>query len=92
MPLNKIRKVFYEAFEAGSVSYSKHFRKRMAQRGVDANDLMKLASCGMIYNPPEIDINSGCEKYRIEHSGMNLKVIFTLLEEGNKIRLITVMD
>lgn len=85
------RKIFTQAFIDGSVLYTKHCRERMAERGVDVNDLIGLSKGGLVYNDPEIDINTGAQKYTIEHPSPYLKAVFIIVSE-KKIRLLTVIS
>jgi hypothetical protein len=84
------RKIFSQAFINGSVFYTTHCRERMAERGVDVNDLIGLSKGGLVYNEPEIDIKTGEKKYTIEHPSPPLKAVFIIASE-KKIRLLTVI-
>jgi len=61
----------------------------MQERGVDVNDLMSLALCGVVYDPPEPHPKSGEWIYRIERRDKRLKVVFAIGEKET-VRLITV--
>lgn len=88
------REIFREAFGQGAVSYSTHFKRRMAKRGVDTNDLLELSHLGLIFDPPEEDIKTGELKYSMECAKLELKVVFSIHQSGDKpiIRLITAID
>ena len=85
------RSIFHAAFEKGGrVSYPQHARMRMEERGIDANDLMELSRCGLVYDPPEPHIKTGEMVYRIENSKLGVNVAFNIMDK-NTIRIVTVM-
>lgn len=87
----RAREIFNRAFLDGSVIYTKHCRERMAERNIDANDLMGLARAGLVYKNPERDVKTGEWKFTMEHPSPQLKAVFTVLTD-KKIRVLTVID
>jgi len=86
------REIFHAAFDKGGrVFYRKHARDRMLERDIDANDLIELSRCGLVYDPPEPHIKTGDMVYRMEHSKYKVKVCFTIINRKT-IRIVTVMD
>ncbi len=68
----------------GFVVITSYFKKRLAQRGFSIQDVTHLLKTGRIYNEPEIDINSGKPRYRVEGETLDeevLKVIAELYDE-----------
>lgn len=73
------RKIFLAAFlRGGTVTYTKHATKRMSERKVDEEDLIKLAQFGSIPYPPEPHLKLGIMIYSIEKKEMNLRVPFAI--------------
>ncbi len=70
------KNAFREAFISGSVIYTSHASKRMATRGVDANDLLSLSKDGFVHYEGEPDITTGDWKYSIESLFTGLKAVF----------------
>lgn len=86
------RAIFHAAFDKGGrVFYTKHARKRMRERNIDANDLMELSRSGLVYDPPEPHTTTGNMVYRMEHSKFGIKVAFTIVNKKT-MRVVTVMD
>ena len=82
------RAVFHRAVKDGAVVSTKHARERMAENGIDNNDILKLANTGVVLNDPELHIKTNQMTYRIESESQKLKVVFNVLGI-NRVRLIT---
>lgn len=68
----------------GFVVITSHFKKRLAERGFSMQDVTHVLKSGRIYSEPEIDINSGKPRYRMEGETLDeevLKVIAELYDE-----------
>lgn len=81
------RGIFKNACCDGSVVFPKYARKKMRERDIDNNDILKLAKAGMVANAPEMDIKTNEWTYRIESD--ELKVVF-VIPSPSMVRLITV--
>lgn len=85
------RAIFQTALKDGVVvSPKSHVRARMAEKGIDNNDILKLAKTGVVLNEPELHIKTNLMTYRIESESQKLKVVFNIVAQ-NKVRLITVI-
>jgi len=83
-------KIIRQHLSGGLVVITRYFKKRLAQRGFSMQDVTHVLKTGRIYNEPEIDINSGKPRYRVEGETLDedvLKVIAELYDE--KTLLIT---
>ena len=50
----------------GDVIPGRHFREELAAEGLCIEDAFAVLRSGVIYDPPEMDIKTGEEKWRIE--------------------------
>ena len=82
------RTIFRNAARRGVIRSSRHARQRMREKGVDNNDILKVAKTGIVVKVPELDIKTYAWTYRIESD--ELKVVFVILDEES-VRLITVL-
>lgn len=60
--------------ERGRVSFTKHARRRMAERKMDTGDVQNVVRCGFINN--EGEIVDGTVRYRVETQRMFVVVAF----------------
>jgi len=66
--------------EDGEVVIGRHFRDELAAENLTIDDARFVMQSGMIYQPPESDIKTGEDKYRVEGyepGGKWLAVIFS---------------
>jgi hypothetical protein len=84
------RMIFRKSVSDGSILFRKHASARMKEYGLDNNDVLELSRSGLIFNEPEVSINTGDMLYRIESDKLKIKAQFICMSES-KVRLITVM-
>ena len=81
------RSIFQNACCDGSIISPKYARKRMRERDIDNNDILRLAKTGIVAKASELDIKTNEWTYRIETN--DFKVVF-VIPNPNCVRLITV--
>jgi hypothetical protein len=72
--------LLHHCLETGEVIMGKHFREELVSEGLTINDARVVMQSGTIYQPPEEDIKTGEDKYRVEGyepGGKWLVVVFS---------------
>src|SRR5262245_21583609 len=80
--------------EHGEVVIGKHFREELIAENLTIDDARVVMQSGTIYQPPETDIKTGEEKYRVEGyepGGKWLAVVFSF-KTVDRAFLITVFS
>src|ERR1700674_4350460 len=86
--------LLHHCLEKGEVVMGKHFREELAAEHLPIDDARIVMQSGTIYQPPEPDIRTGEEKYRVEGyepGGKWLAVVFSF-KTVDRAFLITVFS
>jgi hypothetical protein len=86
--------LLHHCLENGEVVMGKHFREELAAENLTIDDARVVMQSGAIYQPPEEDLKTGEEKYRVEGyepGGKWLAVVFSF-KTVDRAFLITVFS
>lgn len=78
------------------LSYAKHAKKRLAQRGVIISDVLYVLKNGFVYEAPEASTVKGLFKYQIESQSPNsgrryLRLVVVPDAKSKAIKIVTIM-